>query len=144
MFILFHLLTYQKKLKNNFSKIIWLPFPSLWCILQLARSQHQSHHRSPCGGPWGFGSHEVAIHQIGIGRCLERAEYAFTYILSLAVCIHEFLELSATFDLEKDLLAVLNIRIITWLFTLRLSCSALVAGCSAIWYRLYRIGSTSK
>jgi hypothetical protein len=27
---------------------------------------------------------------------------------------------------------------------LRLSCSALVAGCSAIWYRLYRIGNTSK
>lgn len=67
-----------------------------------------------------------------------------TYVLSLAVCVHELLELGTAFDLEKDLFAVLTIIIDTWLFTLRLSCSALVAGCSAIRDGLYRIGSTSK
>jgi hypothetical protein len=45
-----------------------------------------------------------------------------TYVLSLTVCIHEFLELGAAFDLEEDLFAVLDIKGATWLFTLRLSC----------------------
>ena len=47
--------------------------------------------------------------------------------MSLAVGIHELLELGGGLDLEEDLLAVLNREKSTWLLTLRLSCSVLAA-----------------
>lgn len=60
--------------------------------------------------------------------CISQGSYA----LALAVRIHQLLESSRVLDLEEDLLTVLRIGPVTWLLTLRLSCSGLVAVASVI------------
>jgi len=54
------------------------------------------------------------------------------YTLPLAVGIHQLLELGCGLDLEEDLLSVLNIEFLTWLLTLRLSCSLLTTAAASV------------
>ncbi|CAM6003655.1 unnamed protein product [Sphagnum balticum] len=68
--------------------------------------------------------------------------YGLSYALALAICIHKFLELGGGLDLEEDLFAVLSGGIVTWLLTLRLSCSAGGAG-SAMRKNEYNAGQSA-
>ena len=54
------------------------------------------------------------------------------YALALGVGVHQFFELSGALDLEEDLLTILSKGVLTWLLTLRLSCSEFVAVASVI------------
>jgi hypothetical protein len=54
------------------------------------------------------------------------------YALTLAVGIHQLLQLGRVLYLEKDLLAVLHKQGSTWLFTFRFNCSGAPAAVVAI------------
>ena len=106
-------------------------------VRQLAQLPHRFHLRFPC---WGLLGSEFRVsfrHQIRTWHFLGWASLQRDYILSLAVGIHEFFELSGALDLEKHLLSILYKLMSTWLFTLRFSCSLFVA--SVILKLLYRV-----
>ena len=76
---------------------------------RLVRPRRRSRRRSPYWGSLVSGSHEVSHHQIKISLCLVPTKNKRrSYALSLAICVHQLFEWSCVFDLEKDLLTILN------------------------------------